>query len=460
MSQFKKYVKPMVFTSDEFIEKYERFEKCETEDEFKDCDINVEFKPDSKKKGLIFMDLTVSGKKLVIEQNNIILSSKPILPKEHDMNKGYPTYMNICISDITSEELQQSGYDIKNKDDPLKFKQALSFIETYVVNNNKYVRALDILTNICQKFLFGKIFRMYSNDKNLQIGNKINKETHIFRQSTVSNELDGKQIPLDNPVYRVRLGVDKSGKIGYTMFRDKPNEKFVNTVYDMSKVIHKKKNTIATIDKKKIYEKKVKGEIKKIEKIDSKPLTCENVSSFITAKSLANITTTFDGNISTMFGISIRAHIKTICVRRNKFKPKDNQYNIKAADINPFLSDDSDIDISDDDLKTQTRVEHSSIALDSEPETDSESDKKPKKSKKNRKTKQKSRETRETKKRESRKHKHEKSPKGRKSKKSVDLSESDDIDDFEENTKESESEKEKEIPVANSDSDTDIDGSD
>lgn len=293
--------------------------------------------------------------------NEVITSSAAKLPQaEGELKNTLITFRN-----VTAEELKAGDLLPKTKDSPetqdIEDKKKATKITEIMKNTNDFTNALDIIDKSYRKIseeLKSAKTLPFLLKKNKQI--KKNADICVFsiKQTHREDKEDSNNsIELELPLFRIKLLLDKTGNIAVDTWNSN-SKSFVSrpNVYDARKTKRDEtgaiKEVLATV--------KVNGRVS--------PLNKDNVSTFITYRSILTGVIVFKEMRIHKFGISLANNFKDILVKRNKsilIEPTFTEAVLaKYADENS--DSDDDVEINDETAQLTNKFEKTNIAANDE----------------------------------------------------------------------------------------------
>ena len=268
---------------------------------------------------LEFKHLTGAIPKFQIKFGEQLLASSAKAPQGSD-SEGIPKHLSLSFMKLKREEIEGGDYVPKKRDTPeaqeKENERLKSNIDRYMVNNDKFLRVLDIINLSYKKVCEG--LKKQSKSLKFRIKKDRNqKDITVFsiKQTTRLDRDTNEDIDLENPIYRLKIPVyKKDGRIGvwsnyYNLFKP--------VVFDARKM--NKKNGFKPVAAK----VKVSGK--------SRDLDVTNASSFITYKSLIGGHIQFECIVASKFGLSLNNGFYDLYVYRHKSKVA--QSTMSAEDI-------------------------------------------------------------------------------------------------------------------------------
>lgn len=245
-----------------------------------------------------------------------ILGGKAKLPPGSDS----PKYMSIPIRYMEKEEIEGGDYVAKNPDDPTEVKKINDKIQTYYDVNLLAVKALDLLESALRK----ASEKMLEKEKNRELKANFNKSSRTtdqlnflsFKQTSYKSVEDNIEThnEMEHPIYRLRLPIydyNNDGRIGIG-FRSKKSPEtriFKPIVFDVRKMT--KKNGYKEVPASVVITE-VNGNQKRAF------INYETAPTFITMKSICNISFRINNITSSKAGISFDVSISKMYIHRHK----------------------------------------------------------------------------------------------------------------------------------------------
>ena len=269
--------------------------------------LNPQSKYDTSYIPLVFKHVNGKTMKVKVKIMEQIIASGAKAPQSAD-SKETPKHLQISLMKMARSEIEGGDYVPKEKKDAelqeIENKRVSNNIDRYIDNNEKLIKVLDILDE-SYKQVCDDLKKNKSLDFRLK---KDRKQTDItvwsIKQSTRLIKETDEEVPLENPIYRIKLPVcNKNSKIG--IWSNYHNQ-FKPTVFDTRKMTAKNKyqSVPARV--------KVGGKLR--------DLDVSNASSFITYKSLIGGTISFECIVASKFGLSLSNSFYDLYVFRHKSK--------------------------------------------------------------------------------------------------------------------------------------------
>jgi len=294
----------------------------------------------------------VAGKYVPLQLKFIkqITASGAKLPYRTTEDKA--KHMLITFKKLTEDDLSNSDYSEAKREDLLK-------------NNTEFVEALNIIADEYLDLVKREVFPEFKKGKKAKFTSLGSKKVHCFRQTSREvnddeetqndedkkeedgdkendNDDDGKKrIPLEHPMYRIKLKADNTQKIGYSY-----NDKYFPTVFDM------KKTAKESAEKG----KSIKVVAKVISKGVARDLTIKNVRHFITYLSLSGGIITFESICISSQGISLLCHFKELFIWRHKPLKQESMNTNEISDMAGYgIEGEEDVNIDDEEEKENSQ---------------------------------------------------------------------------------------------------------
>jgi hypothetical protein len=294
---------------------------------------------------------TAAGKKVPcrLKLVNQILSSGAKAPQtkaEDDISTFTVQFRTMLREDIEGGDYVARPRETE-KEQEIENKRIIENVDEYLANNIKLIQVLDILNNSFVN-VANEIIEA-DKKKTLKFTvrkDRKKKEITIFplKQSNRYDDEKREDIPLDSPIFRIKLPVyKKDGRIGtWNSYKDQ----FRPTVYDARKMT--KKNGYKPVA---AY---VKKGTKKIE------LNRKNVTSFITYKSLISGTVNFESATISKAGISLGNKFYEMYIVRHKSNTAKETVTVNeiASMRAGIASDDEGSDVDEEDVKKESDGDH------------------------------------------------------------------------------------------------------
>lgn len=264
------------------------------------------------------------------------------------------TYDEIAIGDLTPKK-KDTDEEQKIEDEKMRVT-----IEEIVKSTNDFNDAMEIISNSFQK-MCSEMKNAKSLGFSIRKDKKVktNKDVHVYsirqthREDKDSEDPDAEPIKLESPLTRLKLMLDKNGKVAIESW-DKSSNAFISrpNVYD-SRKINKKGNTqsvLATV--------KVNGK--------SCPLDSTNAGTFITYRSIFGGMLDFPEIVISKFGFSQKNLFLDTYVKRNKSNLSESMFSDK--DLEEFAGseedDEDEVEMVVDDLAP--KLEKTKIGVNTE----------------------------------------------------------------------------------------------
>ncbi len=290
--------------------------------------------------------IMATGKKVPcrITIENQILASGAKIPQAKEEGDDI-TNVTVQFKSLTKEEIEGGDYvpGVKDTSEAQEVEDAriAKNIDDYVANNAKLIKVLHILN---QSFIKVTDEIIKTNPKDLKFTVKKDRKAesvriYAFPQTTRFDAEAKEDIPLESPIFRIKLAVyKKDGRIGqWNSFKDC----FKPTVFDARKMT--KKNGFKPVP---AYVREGK---KKVE------LNIKNVGGFITRKSLVSGVLVFDCVTISKSGISLGNKFDEMYIVRHKSLAAQEKVsvNVISSMRGALGSDDegSDVELTEKDLK-------------------------------------------------------------------------------------------------------------
>jgi hypothetical protein len=290
---------------------------------------------------------------------NVLNSSKPSKPSiENEDNNNKIKCMLIVFKRVTPEEVRTGDYlpKIKNtvEEQEVENKRVDELVQMLCDNTNELADAQDAIDEGF-KILGEKISEEYvknsdqfkfnmAKEKNWVITDKsgnikmFNPPIRSIKQTHRKDEKNpNKTIPLDTPIYRLKLPVTDNKML--ISWRSKSGvQETAEYIYDARKTIFDKRTNHPTLVPAKI--KNVYGNLQS--------LTVDNVDKFITNRSILSFRLSMPKLVISKQGISLVNEIKQLVVKRHKSVSVQRESCVSSLTLAAIKGSESDNDNDDD----------------------------------------------------------------------------------------------------------------
>lgn len=255
---------------------------------------------------------------LTLKFNKVLTGSQAKMPAMQNEFK----HLQIVFRKFELDDILKGDYAPKAMDDPesqaAEDARATKIAESYKDSTDKFVDAMLIIDQsyrkLCSEILQAKKLPFSVRKKSKRNAPADNSDIEVFRivQTTRQDQDNpGSEIELESPLVRIKLLMNKEGKIGAEMWnRDLNKRVFIPNVYNSRK---KDANGNPVIAQIKSGKKLV-------------PLDHENAKSFITYKSIVGGMIQFQDITISTAGLSLQNNFKSLYVVTNKSKSANNDF--------------------------------------------------------------------------------------------------------------------------------------